>query len=75
MDEVAKRFGEASSWAGLAAAAWGATALGPQWLGGALGFDELAWRAILAGVALTLTIIAIALPESRDQDSGHRSQG
>lgn len=74
MDEMTKRLGEASSWAGLAAALWGATAILPQWLEGALGLAEPSWRAIGVFAALLATILAIALPEARRQEPETRSQ-
>jgi hypothetical protein len=63
MDEVTKRFGEASSWAGLAAAAWGATVLLPGWLAPAFGLDDPAWRAVGVALAIAASVLAIALPE------------
>lgn len=74
MDDLAKRLGEASSWAGLAAALWGGTAILPGWLAGALGLDEPGWRAIGVAAALLATILAIALPEARRQEPGTRSR-
>ena len=55
MDEQHKAFarlGEASSWAGLAAALWGAVAIAPGWLDGALGLGEPGWRAVCLFAAL-----------------------
>jgi hypothetical protein len=74
MDELSKRFGEASSWAGLAAAMWGGTALLPQYLAGGLGIDEPGWRAIGVFAAVLATILAIAMPEARRQERGARSR-
>jgi hypothetical protein len=65
MDEFGKRMGEASSWAGFAAALWGGTALLPQYLAGGLGIDEPGWRAIGVFAALTATILSIAIPGGR----------
>lgn len=61
--KIIDRFGEASSWAGLAAALWGAVAIAPEWLAGGFGFDAGAWRAICVIVALGATLVAIAKPE------------
>lgn len=61
--KIVERFGEASSWAGLAAALWGAVAIAPGWLDGALGMAEPGWRAVCIFAALVATIYAIAKPE------------
>jgi hypothetical protein len=72
MNDLSKRLSEASSWAGLAAALWGGTAILPGWLEGALGIDEPGWRAVGVGAALLATILAIALPEARGQRAEDR---
>jgi hypothetical protein len=62
-EKITGRFAEASSWAGLAAALWGAVAVAPGWLDGALGLDAVDWRAVCAFFAVLATLAAIALPE------------
>lgn len=63
LSKITDRFGEASSWAGFAAALWGAVALAPEWLDGALTFDVQDWRAVFVFLAMVGTITAIAIPE------------
>ena len=63
MDEVFKRFGEASSWAGLAGALWGGAVLLPEHLAGAWGLPQAGWQAIVIALALGATVAAIVKPE------------
>jgi hypothetical protein len=61
--KITDRLGEASSWAGLAAALWGAVALAPEWLAGGLGMDVAGWRVVCVIAALAATLVAILKPE------------
>lgn len=61
--KITDRLGEASSWAALAAALWGAVAFAPEWLAGGFGLDVATWRVICVVAALAATLYAIAKPE------------
>lgn len=54
--KITDRLGEVSSWVGLAAALWGATALAPEWLAGGLGLDVAGWRVVCVIAAMAATI-------------------
>ena len=63
LETACTRLAEASTWAGLAAALWGAVGLLPAQLDGAFGLSAGAWQAIIIILALGATVMAIRTPE------------